>query len=190
MMFEFLLGLLRGIMSDNNEEQVEERWQVPTDDENFHPYVRPQTGEAVDDSDTGPSGLVRPREMKFVSKRWGWELWICNNEKYCGKILFLKAGHHLSYHHHEVKDEVLYVQQGRMWMSYGDEPPRDTERVNWCEMPVGHAFHVRPGLKHQMQAIEDTYIIEFSTQHFDDDSFRTTTDLVVNHETDRDEWMR
>jgi hypothetical protein len=57
-------------------------------------------------------------------------------------------------------------------------------------MPVGHAFHVRPGLKHQMQAIEDTYIIEFSTQHFDDDSFRATTDLVVNHEVDRDEWMR
>lgn len=25
----------------------------------------------------------------IVAKGWGHEQWICNNEKYCGKILFL-----------------------------------------------------------------------------------------------------
>ena len=27
-------------------------------------------------------GLVKPSDMPLVSKRWGYELWICNNEKY------------------------------------------------------------------------------------------------------------
>jgi len=135
--------------------------------------------------DTGETGLVKPRDMNYVSKRWGWELWIANNEKYCGKLLFVKQGKCLSFHHHDLKDEVLYVHSGSLWFTHGE-----LNRHDWVEMPVGHAFHVKPGVKHQMQAKEDTLIIEFSTQHFDEDSFRTTTDLVVDHEVDESEWMR
>jgi quercetin dioxygenase-like cupin family protein len=130
------------------------------------------------------SGLVLPNDMKFVSKRWGWELWICNSELYCGKLLFVKQGHHLSFHHHDVKDEVLYVHSGRMWMMWKDSvqpedrPPDPVQRI---EMPPGYAFHAESGMIHQMQAVEDTLIIEFSTQHFDEDSFRTTVDLLTNH---------
>lgn len=120
------------------------------------------------------SGLVLPNDMKYVSKRWGWELWICNSELYCGKLLFVKQGHHLSFHHHNIKDEVLYVHSGRMWMMWADP-------VQQVEMPPGYAFHAEPKTKHQMQAIEDTLIIEFSTQHFDEDSFRTTVDLLTDH---------
>jgi quercetin dioxygenase-like cupin family protein len=36
----------------------------------------------------------------------------------------------------------------------------------------GDHFHIPVGLKHQMQALEDTELFEFSTQHFDDDSYR------------------
>jgi hypothetical protein len=61
-----------------------------------------------------------------------------------------------------------------MWMMWG-------EPVQQVEMPPGYAFHVEPKTKHQMQAIEDTLIIEFSTQHFDEDSFRTTVDLITDH---------
>lgn len=111
--------------------------------------------------------------MNFVPKRWGWELWIVNGEQYCGKILFIKQGHFCSYHWHDVKDEVLYIQQGRIWFTYDDGTDKEH-----AEMGPGEAFHVLPGVKHQMEAIEDTYIIEFSTQHFDEDSFRVTTDLV------------
>jgi len=139
--------------------------------------------------------------MKFVAKRWGWELWICNNGKYCGKLLFLKQGHHLSFHHHDVKDEVLYVHSGRMWMTWGERrqlAPGSTGALQQVEMPPGYAFHMAPGMKHQMQAVEDTLIIEFSTKHLDEDSFRTTTDLLVDHmPTSQDlqyddgmEWLR
>ena len=117
---------------------------------------------------------IKPTDMNFVSKRWGWELWICNTELYCGKILFIKQGRYCSFHYHEKKDEVLHVQSGKIWMTYQDEEESRIAKI----LPAGHAFHVTPGMRHQMEAIEDTYIIEFSTQHFDEDSYRVTTDLV------------
>lgn len=120
------------------------------------------------------SGLIKPLDMPFVSKRWGWELHVCNSDKYCGKKLFVKQGHWLSFHHHDIKDEVLFLESGKANFFYGE----DMQSARHCLMTVGHAFHVEPGLKHQIQAIEDTVIFEFSTQHFDSDSYRTTTDLV------------
>jgi len=36
----------------------------------------------------------------------------------------------------------------------------------------GDKFHVYRGLRHQMIALEDTELFEFSTQHFDEDSYR------------------
>jgi hypothetical protein len=36
----------------------------------------------------------------------------------------------------------------------------------------GDKFHVYRGLRHQMIALEDTELFEFSTQHFDSDSIR------------------
>jgi len=126
------------------------------------------------------SGLIKPRDMNFVPKRWGWELWICNGEKYCGKKLFIKQGWWLSFHHHEIKDEVLFVESGHVWLTYG---PNEQDFLS-LEMRPGFAFHVETGLRHQIQAIEDTMIFEFSTQHFDSDSYRTTLDLVVDHEPD------
>ncbi len=117
---------------------------------------------------------IRPQDMKHVSKPWGHELWICNSELYCGKILFIKKGCFCSFHWHERKDEVLYVQTGELWFTWqqGVEPAK-TELL-----PAGHAFHVTPGVRHQMEAIEDTTILEFSTQHFDEDSFRVTQECV------------
>jgi quercetin dioxygenase-like cupin family protein len=125
-------------------------------------------------SEEAKSGLIKPIDMKYVPKRWGWELWICNNEKYCGKKLFIKQGHHLSYHKHEVKDEVLFCESGRIIFTHNLN-----EEVESIEMTPGYAFHVPPGVTHQMQALEDTMLIEFSTQHLDEDSYRTTTDLVL-----------
>lgn len=116
---------------------------------------------------------IRPEDMHFVPKSWGWELWIVNNEKYCGKILFIKQGRWCSFHYHEKKDEVLYVQQGKIEFTYEEEGGAAEQ----AEMGVGEAFHVLPGVKHQMRALEDTHIFEFSTQHFDEDSKRVTRDL-------------
>ena len=39
-------------------------------------------------------------------------------------------------------------------------------------LTTGDNFHVQTGMRHQMTALEDTELFEFSTQHFDSDSYR------------------
>ncbi len=126
---------------------------------------------------SGPAGLVQTPQMTRVEKPWGYELWICNNELYCGKLLWIDAGKWLSYHFHKIKDEVLYVFSGNMWFIHNMEGD-----IKSVKMGPGDAFHVTPGIIHQMHAVEPTMLLEFSTQHFDEDSYRITRDLVANNE--------
>lgn len=128
--------------------------------------------------------LITPNSMEYVPKRWGFEIWICNNEKYCGKKLFIRQGKYCSFHWHEIKDEVLFIDSGRIWMNY-KEPDGV---IQYIEMYAGQAFHVKPGVIHQMHAVEDTMILEFSTQHFDEDSYRETEKLIINNVHDEGFW--
>ena len=108
--------------------------------------------------------------MKFVPKGWGFEKWIVNNEEYCGKLLYFVKGKRCSWHYHELKDEVFYVQSGKVLVKYSDGD--DLEQAKETILRRGDNFHVYRGLRHQMIALEDTELFEFSTQHFDSDSYR------------------
>ena len=108
--------------------------------------------------------------MKFVPKGWGFEKWIVNNEEYCGKLLYFVKGKKCSWHFHKLKDEVFYVQSGKMLVKYSDSD--DLESAKEMILSKGDNFHVYRGLRHQMFALEDTELFEFSTQHFDEDSYR------------------
>ena len=115
----------------------------------------------------------RPRAgepVKFVSKGWGYEKWIVNCEKYCGKILFLAKGKKCSWHYHRKKDEVFYVQSGAIKICYGWDD--NIELASVAVLERGDKFHVPIRLKHRMVALEDTELFEFSTEHFDEDSYR------------------
>ena len=115
--------------------------------------------------------MVNELPMKHVPKGWGWERWIVNNEEYCGKLLYFVKGKRCSWHYHKLKDEVFYVQSGKIlvkFSDYTDNPDLADEIV----LGPGDNFHVYRGLRHQMLAIEDTELFEFSTQHFDSDSYR------------------
>ena len=108
--------------------------------------------------------------IKFVPKGWGYEKWIVNNEEYCGKLLFLAKGKKCSWHFHKLKDEVFYVQSGRIKVLYSDE-----DNINSAKhviLEAGDNFHVYRGLRHRMIALLDSEVFEFSTQHFDSDSHR------------------
>ena len=108
--------------------------------------------------------------MKFVPKGWGFEKWIVNNEEYCGKLLYFVKGKRCSWHYHELKDEVFYVQSGKILVKYSDGD--DLDAAEELVLGRGDNFHVYRGLRHQMIALEDTELFEFSTQHFDSDSHR------------------
>ena len=103
-------------------------------------------------------------------KGWGYELWIVNNNLYCGKILHFDKGKKCSWHYHKLKDEVFYIQSGKLLVKYSDED--SLELANEIVLNPGDNFHVYRGLRHQMTAIEDTELFEFSTQHFETDSYR------------------
>jgi quercetin dioxygenase-like cupin family protein len=107
---------------------------------------------------------------KLVPKGWGYEKWIVNNDQYCGKILFIAAGHRFSWHYHNEKHETFYVLAGRatMYLSSKDA----YEYAQEITMNPGDSVTVHPGIRHQVAADEDTTLIEFSTHHEDADSIR------------------
>ena len=108
--------------------------------------------------------------IKFVPKGWGFEKWIVNNEEYCGKLLYFAKGKRCSWHYHKLKDEVFYVQSGRIKVLYSDED--DITSAKHVILEAGDNFHVYRGLRHRMIALLDSEVFEFSTQHFDSDSHR------------------
>jgi quercetin dioxygenase-like cupin family protein len=109
-------------------------------------------------------------DIKFVPKGWGFEKWIVNNKKYCGKLLYFVKGKKCSWHFHKLKDEVFYIQSGKILLRYSHQD--NIEKANTTILERGDHFHVSIGLRHQMEALEDTELFEFSTQHFDSDSHR------------------
>jgi quercetin dioxygenase-like cupin family protein len=109
-------------------------------------------------------------QINFVPKGWGFEKWIVNTNEYCGKLLYFVKGKKCSWHYHKLKDETFYIQSGKILLKYsdGDEMIYADEII----LNRGDKFHIYRGLRHQMFAIEDTELFEFSTQHFDEDSYR------------------
>ena len=105
------------------------------------------------------------REVRRVDKPWGHELIWALTDVYCGKVLFVKAGHSLSLQFHREKDESWLVQSGRAKLELGEagETVLKEEVV-----AAGTAFHYVPGTVHRVTAIEDTTILEVSTPHLDD----------------------
>jgi quercetin dioxygenase-like cupin family protein len=110
------------------------------------------------------------QDIKHVEKGWGHEKWIVNKPEYCGKLLFFNKGKRCSWHYHKIKDEVFYLQSGLMMVYYSDDD--DISAANQIMLHPGDSFHVYVGLRHQMVALEDSELFEFSTQHFDSDSNR------------------
>lgn len=124
-------------------------------------------------------------EMNFVSKGWGFEKWIVNKKEYCGKILYFAKGRKCSLHYHKLKDETFYVQSGKLLVLYSDESPETLERILQekgkerlldCLEKVylykGDNFYVPAQRSHMIVGMEDTELLEFSTQHFEEDSYR------------------
>ena len=108
--------------------------------------------------------------MNHVPKGWGWERWIVNCDEYCGKLLFFQRGKRCSWHFHKLKDEVFYLQSGKLMIYFSEES--DLSKASQLILNPGDNFHVYRGLRHQMVALEDSELFEFSTQHFDSDSYR------------------
>ena len=56
-----------------------------------------------------------------VDKPWGYELHWAKTERYVGKVLHVKAGHALSLQYHNVKDETIFLWNGKLLFEIGAE---------------------------------------------------------------------
>jgi mannose-6-phosphate isomerase len=100
-----------------------------------------------------------------VDKPWGHEIWWARTERYVGKILHVRAGESLSLQYHRVKDETIRMLSGRLLFEVSDGADEPLRRI---EMEPGQGFHIRPGMRHRMTALEDCDILEVSTPELDD----------------------
>lgn len=102
--------------------------------------------------------------IRRVEKPWGYELIWAETKDYVGKLLHIKKGHQLSLQYHEIKEETIYLQSGRM--SFLIENDRgEMERV---ALAPGEAHHIPTKRKHRMIADEDCDVFEVSTPHLND----------------------
>ena len=101
---------------------------------------------------------------RTVDKPWGHELIWAHTDRYVGKILHIKQGEALSLQYHEQKDETIMVLTGKLAFEHfrADEKPQTTE------LGPRQPFHITPGLRHRMVALEDTDVLEVSTTELDD----------------------
>jgi mannose-6-phosphate isomerase len=101
-----------------------------------------------------------------VEKPWGYELWWARTERYVGKILHVRRGESLSLQYHNVKDETILLQSGRLLFETGTQgQEKELRRI---EMKPGDVFHITPGTLHRMTGIEDCDILEVSTPELGD----------------------
>lgn len=110
--------------------------------------------------------------MDKIKKEWGWEQWFVNNEKYCGKLIFIDFNIWSSkgkFHYHLIKDETFFVLEGCLTLQYYEG------NIKHClKLQEGETFRIMPGVKHRFKTntIKGCKFIETSTQHFDSDSYR------------------
>jgi len=110
------------------------------------------------------------RQPEVHEKGWGRELWIANSRLYCGKILELNRGKQCIIHDHNIKFETFCILEGlvEMRLYYQGYPGEPTV----LEMQEGDTIDIPRHLPHQFYGLEDSRILEISTQHFEEDSHR------------------
>ena len=125
---------------------------------------------------------MQPEIMQYEDhpKGWGHERWIVNKEKYCLKILSFKKNSSFSMHYHIKKEETWYVAKGSLELSYYNltNANRVTKTIN-----EGMVVDIKPNIPHKLKALEDSEIIEVSTQHFEHDSYRVEPGDSQNEKT-------
>jgi mannose-6-phosphate isomerase-like protein (cupin superfamily) len=99
-----------------------------------------------------------------VDKPWGHEIIWAVADRYVGKILIIEAGRRLSLQKHALKDEWIFVREGRLQLTLEDEA--GVVRVE--ELGPGDDRHVPTGRIHRYEAIERCELIEVSTPELDD----------------------
>ena len=103
--------------------------------------------------------------MRKVDKPWGHETIWAETDCYVGKILHIDEGEQLSLQYHEVKEETLFCQSGRLELEIGEGIDGDLRALI---LEPGQVQHIPPRTIHRMRALTTCDVFEVSTPHLDD----------------------
>jgi len=110
------------------------------------------------------SDVGAPFAGRRVDKPWGYELIWAETPRYVGKTLHIEQAQQLSYQYHERKVETIHLLRGVLELELATATgARETLRL-----APGQSFHIPPGLRHRMTAVETCDVLEASTPEPDD----------------------
>lgn len=107
--------------------------------------------------------------MEIVSKLWGYEEILVNNDKYCAKFLHLTPGWECSLHYHPVKKETFICCEGMVQV--------DIEAgglIHHKTLMIGDQLTINPWTPHRFRCADDelAVLLEVSSPHDDNDVVR------------------
>lgn len=113
----------------------------------------------------------------IINKKWGYEIWIENNNLYCGKHLHVIPDRMCSVHYHKNKKETFYIIKGSLVIEYSTL----TDKESWIKnkfdkiiLSEGESLTIEPMTAHRFYSALSSScdFIECSTYHNDNDSYR------------------
>jgi len=126
-------------------------------------------------------------QIKTVKKPWGYEKWIADGDpdfKYALKEILFRSGYKSSIQFHGHKEETNYILKGKGFLYYSkipidikkfDERKYSKEELDEIiknlekkEITEGNVCHIKPGIIHRVEAVDDLLLIESSTIELDD----------------------
>jgi len=108
---------------------------------------------------------------KKVAKKWGEEIWIINNDRYCGKYLRINKGACCSLHYHPKKMESFMCIKGLVMLFVQSE----NELKSFIMERDDKVITLMPETPHAFQGMtEGATLLEISTTHNDEDVVRLT----------------
>lgn len=116
-------------------------------------------------------GVPDDGPINRVTKGWGREDWMLNNDKLCMKVLTLNFMECCSMHYHMIKEEIFFIVSGSLIF---DSIDTRTGQIHTVTLEVGDTVHIPPGTPHKFTGADENgcVFVECSTQHFEDDSYR------------------
>lgn len=132
------------------------------------PIVDSTVGEVILSKNIHPK-LRKLPSPEIVKKGWGFEKIYFNCEELCGKTLHFNKDAKFSAHFHLDKKEYFTCVFGHLIVEGTNTEDASKYTI---ELKAGDTLEVPRRAIHQITAVEESEIVEFSTHHSNSDSFR------------------
>lgn len=122
------------------------------------------------------------RFSKKIVKVWGVEYVLLNNELYCQKLLKVMPGYRSSVHKHLQKDETFIGIQGCTVLTVDLNDSISHRDLVIIAITPGRQYRIKPGTWHCFETHTESWVMEVSTAHSEDDVVRSIPSRKIEDE--------